>query len=214
MGDVPGWLLRHQCVVEPYEDWGIYGDPNTVACFIGENLASAGPAGTERVSQITIVCNKAENVPAGSRITLVDGRRGYAAAVAKHDGGGLPTPDHLEIAMTIAGAYGPAFGETITILYRLTSRDDAGATRYTFTRHDVDGVAVRILSSAESTVGTSETAVDAVEVILPPGTPIGTRDRLEVRGLIYDVDGTPAEVTDPQTTARPGVKVIGKRRAS
>lgn len=212
--DVPDWMLPHQCVVEPYADWNVYGDPRTIACFIDEKLAAAGPAGTERVAQITIICNKAENVPAGSRITLLDARKGYAAAVVRHDGGGLPTPDHLEVAMTIASAYGPAFGETVIIAYRTASRDDAGATRYYFRRQPVDGAAVRVLSSAESAVGTSQTAVDAVEVILPPGTPIGTRDRLEVRGLVYDVDGTPTEVTDPQTTARPGVKVIGKRRAS
>jgi hypothetical protein len=49
-------------------------------------------------------------------------------------------------------------------------------------------------------------------VILPPGTPITTTDQMRVRGLLYDVDGTPEEVSDPTTTARPGVKVIGKRR--
>lgn len=214
MGEVPGWLLRHRCTVEPYEDWGVYGAPSQLRCFIAENLASAGPAGTERISQITIVAGKTARVPAGSRITLPDGRRGYAAAVALHDGGGLPTPDHIEVAMQTAGSYGPAFGETITILYRFSVRDDAGATRTTWRPQPVDGVAVRILASSETTVGTAETTADSVEVILPPGTPISARDRLQVRGLDYDVDGTPAEVTDPQTTARPGVRVIGKRRQS
>lgn len=216
MADVPAFLLGHRCTIEPYLDWGVYGPPQTLRCFIGQNLASAGPTGTERVAQITIVASKldAGRVPAGSRITLTDGRKGYAAAVVLHDGGGLPTPDHIEIAMQTAGSYGPAFGETVTVLYRSISRDDAGATRETWTPVDVDGVAVRILSSSETAVGSAETAADAVEVILPPGTPISMRDRLQVRGLLYDVDGTPTEVTDSQTTARPGVRVTGKRRAS
>ncbi len=212
MGEVPAFLLVHTCTVEPYVDWGVYGGGFKLKCFIGERLASAGPTGTERIAQITIVCRPREPVTAGSRITLSDGRRGYAAAVAIHDGGGLPTPDHREIAMQVAGAYGPAYGETIRILYRAVRRDETGATRYRWQPEEVQGAAVRILNSSESAVGSAETTSDSVEVILPPGTPISTHDRLEVRGLLYDVDGTPTEVTDPQTTARPGVKVIGKRR--
>lgn len=212
MGSVPGWMLRHTCTIEPYASWGVYGPGRQIRCFIDEKLASAGPTGTERMAQVTIVCRLDENVPAGSRIELVDGRRGYAHAVVKHDAGGLPTPDHMEIAMSLAGAYGPAFGETVAILYRTTTRDPAGAATYRWTRQQVDGAAVRLLSSNEAAVGTAESTADTVEVILPPGTAISTRDRLDVRGLLYDVDGTPQEVTDPQTTARPGVKVIGKRR--
>lgn len=213
MAEVPAFLLVHACTVEPYVDWGVYGGGYPLKCFIAETLAAAGPAGTERVSQITIICKPGEQVTAGSRITLTDGRRGYAAAVARHDGGGLPTPDHLEIAVQVAGSYGPAYGETVRILYRVTTRDPAGATRYTWNPQEVAGTAVRVLSSSEAAVGTADSVNDTVEVILPPGTPVSTRDRLEVRGLQYDVDGTPTEVTDPQTTARPGVRVIGRRRA-
>lgn len=213
MGEIPAFLLAHECRVEAYRDWGIYGPPTDFPCFIREDLASAGPAGTERIAQITIIGPLEPVVPDGSRITLTDGRRGYASAVARHRGADeWPTPDHQEIAMQTARAYGPAFGETITIAYRGIDRDTAGATRTTWYRQPVEGVAVRLLTSSETAVGTAETATDAVEVILPPGTPISNRDRLEVRGLLYDVDGTPTEVTDPQTTARPGVRVIGKRR--
>lgn len=214
MGEVPGFLLVHTCTVEPYVDWGVFDPPRELTCFIKQALAAAGPTGTERIAQVTITAHSWEQVPAGSRITLPDGAKGYAAAVVRHTGGSLPTPDHIEVAMRLAGAYGPAFGETVTVLYRQTSRDNTGATLTRWARHDVDSAAVRILSSSEAAVGSAETATDAVEVILPPGTPISNRDRLEVRGLLYDVDGTPTEVTDPQTTARPGVKVIGKRRQS
>lgn len=214
MGEIPGLLLQHTCQVEPYVDWAVYGPARRLTCFINEALAAAGPTGTERIAQVTIVAHSYEDVPAGSRITLPDGRQGYAAAVAAHRGGRLPTPDHIEIAMRLATSYGPAFGETIAVLYRQTMRDAAGATRYSYTRVVVDGVAVSKLTSAESAVGSAQTAVDTIEVILPPGTAISTQDRLEVRGLVYDVDGTPTEVLDPQTTARPGVRVIGKRRAS
>ncbi len=207
-------MLTHSCDVEAYADWGVYEPARPLQCFVAEKLASAGPAGTERIAQVTVICRLTDDVPAGSRITLADGLRGYAHAVVRHDGGGLPTPDHLEIAMTLAGAYGPAFGETVAVIYRATGRDGAGGLLYRWTRQEIVGAAVRILASSESALGTAATATDSVEVILPPGTPVSNRDRLEVRGVLYDVDGTPTEVTDPQTTARPGVRVIGKRRDS
>lgn len=209
---VPLWLLTHVCTVEAYRDWGTYGSARPIRCFINEQLASAGPSGTERVAQVTIVAQLGEDVPAGSRITLVDGRKGYAHAVVSHDGGGLPTPDHVEIAMSIAGSYGPAFGETVFLLHRSVVRTSAGAARYRVEEIAVPGAAVRLLSSSDSPVGQGDTDVDTVEVVFPPGTPVDTRDQMRVRGLLYDVNGTPEEVTDSNTTARPGVKVIGKRR--
>jgi head-tail adaptor len=212
MAEVPGWLLRHQITVEPYVDWGEFGPAHDLVCHVKEALAPAGPTGTERMAQVTIVAHSWEQVPAGSRLTLADGRKGYATASVKHTAPGLPTPDHIEIAMRLAGSYGPAFGETVAVLYRQSTRDTAGATRTTWARVEFGSAAVRILSSSESAVGTAETDTDSVEVILPPGTPVTSRDRLEVRGLLYDVNGTPTEVTDPQTVARPGVRVIGKRR--
>jgi head-tail adaptor len=212
MGEVPGWLLRHTVAVEPYVDWGVYDAARTLSCHVDEKLASAGPTGTQRVEQVTIVAHSWENVPAGSLITLADGRKGYAAATVKHTAPGLPTPDHIEIDMRLAGSYGPAFGETVAILYRQQTRDETGASRTTWARVEIASAAVRLLGSSEAAVGSAETDTDNIEVILPPGTPITSRDRLEVRGLQYDVNGTPTEVSDPQTQARPGVRVLAKRR--
>jgi hypothetical protein len=212
MGRVPAFLLVHACTVEDYRSWGVYGPQRRLRCFINEALSSAGPAGTERVAQVTIVTFPGQAPPAGSRVTLAGGRKGYAHAVVRHDGGGLPTPDHDEIAMTIAESYGPAFGETVVLLTRTTRRDAAGSTRYSVRETPVADAAVRLIGSSESALGSAQTQADTVEVILPPGTPITTTDQMRVRGLLYDVDGTPEEVSDPTTTARPGVKVIGKRR--
>lgn len=212
MGEVPDFLLVHSCTVEAYRAWDTYDPERELRCFINESLASAGPTGTERVAQVTIVAHLHEPVTAGSRITFGDGRTGYAAAVVRHDGGGLPTPDHLEIAMSIAGAYGPAFGELVLLVRRTSVRTPTGATRYTTVEHPVPGAAVRLLSSSEAPVGTANTAVDSVEVILPPDTEVTARDQMRVRGLLYDIDGTPEVISDSETEARPGVKVIGKRR--
>lgn len=214
MAEVPDFLLVHTSTVEAYQDWDDYGAPQRVRCFVAEKLASAGPTGTERVNQLTVFYPLAVTCPAGSKITLADGRKGYAAAVARYDTAGLlPTPDHLEVAFSTAGSYGPAFGELVTVLHRVERRDTAGATYYSVQETPVTGAAVRLLTSAEQPVGSSPVATDTVEVIFPPGTTVAIRDQIRVRGLLYDVDGNPETVGDSQTTATPGVKVIGKRRA-
>jgi hypothetical protein len=213
MGNVPAFLLVHRSTVEAYQAWNDYGPARTVACFVAETLASAGPTGTERVNQLTVYYPLSVTCPAGSKITLSDGRKGYAAAVARYDTLGLlPTPDHLEVAFSTAGSYGPAFGELVVIVRRVERRDPAGATRYSVTEISVPGAAVRYIGSQELPVGSAPITTDTVEVVLPPDTQVSARDQLRVRGLLYDVDGTPEIVSDSQTTAQPGVKVIGKRR--
>jgi hypothetical protein len=46
----------------------------------------------------------AETCPVGSRVTLYAGteieRKATVLTAARHDGGGLPTPDHLEVTLT------------------------------------------------------------------------------------------------------------------
>jgi hypothetical protein len=46
----------------------------------------------------------AETCPVGSRVTLDAGapheRQATVITAARHDGGGLPTPDHLEVTLT------------------------------------------------------------------------------------------------------------------
>lgn len=212
MGALPLWLLTHTVTVEQYLAWNTFGPPAGLRCLIDENLTNAGPAGTERVAQLSLIAGPDASVAPGSRITLADQRRGYASAVVNHSGGGLPTPDHVQVAVQIATSYGPAFGESVTLLIR-TQRRTTGGAMQTFTRSVVvEGAAVRLLSATEAVLGSAVQAVDTVEVVLPPGTVISVRDSMIVRGLTYEVDGSPTEASDPNTTARPGVKVIGKRK--
>lgn len=213
MGSVPGWLLRHYTLIEAYRGWNDYDTAVSRKCFVQQRLASAGPTGTERVAQYTVIYPPATDVPAGSRITLADGRVGYAAAVAHHDGGGLPTPDHVEVAVSLAAAYGPAFGETVTVLRRTRIPGPGGSSRYTTTEVDYPGAGVRPLTDADSATGASgQLVVETIEVILPPGAEVATTDQIRVRGLVYDVDGVAQAINSSTSDAEPGVKVIGKRR--
>jgi hypothetical protein len=218
MGTVPGWLLRHRITIEPYLGaWGQYGPPvSGVRAALAEKiLTSAGQAGVLRVATITAVTRLDVECPDGSLVTLADGRKGYASAVARHDSAGLPrVPDHQEIAIAVAGtSYGaPLGGELVIVLRRVAD----GVDRYQNVRYrteevPVAGAAVRVLGSDEKPDGGGSSVTDSIEVVMPAGTPVAVNDRLRVRGLVYEVDGTPEDQRDPQTGAQPGVKVIARR---
>ncbi|MGW4411162.1 hypothetical protein ACWEJ6_44525 [Nonomuraea sp. NPDC004702] len=102
MGTLPAWLLRHQVYVEALEGEGPYGpefaDQVVERGFIAEKRRLVRDAeGAEVVSETTVIMRLDAICPAGSRVT-VNGRTTYAIVSARQDGGGLPTPDHLEVA--------------------------------------------------------------------------------------------------------------------
>jgi hypothetical protein len=103
MGAIPGALLRHTAEVTPYLGEGaygpIYGEARTVPCFVDDRrrLVRSG-SGDEAVSETTVYCRLDEDIPAESRVT-VNGRDTTVISVSRMDGGGLPTPDHLELAL-------------------------------------------------------------------------------------------------------------------
>lgn len=213
---IPRFLLRHRVVVEPYLGvWGSYGPPATSGpCFVQQKLTgSQAQAGVQRVTRYTIVADLDFGCPEGSRVTLPDGRAGYVSARADHDAGGLPVPEHAELDVAVGSEYGPPNGELVTILHRVAVGEDRYHNiRYATTAVDVPGAAVRPLSSNEAGAGAGRDQItDAIEVILPPGTAIGVNDRMRVRGLVYEVDGTPEQQRDPMTGVESGVRAIGKR---
>lgn len=103
MGSIPAWLLRHQAIVEPLTGEGPfgpqYGAAGAVQCFVDEKRRLVrDAAGAEVVSETTVYMPLDTVCPAGSRVT-VNGRQTFAITASRRDGGGLPTPDHLEVAL-------------------------------------------------------------------------------------------------------------------
>jgi hypothetical protein len=102
---IPGFLLRHEVAVERYEGDSavgpLYGAPVTVRCFLEEKTRLVrAPDGREVTSSSTFYCRlDAVDAPPESRVTLPDGRQTTVIDQARHDGGGLPTPDHLEVQL-------------------------------------------------------------------------------------------------------------------
>ncbi|OUC99319.1 hypothetical protein [Streptosporangium minutum] len=103
MGVLPAWLLVHQVLVEPAEGEGPfgpeYGDAVTVRCFVDEKRRLVRDAeGSEVVSETTVYMPLDTACPTGSRVTA-NGRTTTVITSSRRDGGGLPVPDHLEVAL-------------------------------------------------------------------------------------------------------------------
>jgi hypothetical protein len=102
---LPGFLLRHKVIVEPFAGTGPFGDtygpPVEVRCFLEEARRKIrGKDGSEIVSEATFYARPGIDCPEGSKVTLPSGRVSTALKVSDRDGGGLPTPDHVEVALT------------------------------------------------------------------------------------------------------------------
>lgn len=103
---IPAFLLRHSVTVETYGgDTGAhgptYGAPAAVRCFLEQRTRTVrNPQGEEVVSSGTFYARLDEALTvctAESRVTLPDGSTTLIIAALPRDGGGLPTPDHLEV---------------------------------------------------------------------------------------------------------------------
>ncbi|MFB4276043.1 hypothetical protein ACBJ59_12165 [Nonomuraea sp. MTCD27] len=103
MGSIPAWLYRHTVQIEPWEGEGPvgpeYGDAVTVACFVDDRLQKIlDNEGAEVVARTVIYMPLDTVCPPGSRVTF-NGRAAQVLAALRRDGGGLPVPDHLEVAL-------------------------------------------------------------------------------------------------------------------
>jgi hypothetical protein len=101
---IPRFLMRHEVTIEPYlgdtSKGPKYGPPKTVRCFIDEETRGVrSPAGEDVTSSTTVFADPGTQAPQFSRVTLPDGRVTKVIQTANRDGGGLPTPDHVEIQL-------------------------------------------------------------------------------------------------------------------
>lgn len=104
MSSIPEWLLRHTVTIEAYLGQSAYGPrygaPVAVRCLLDEQTRMVRAAdGTQVTSTSTVRAPLATVAPAQSRVTLPDGRVTSVIAALRRDGGGLPTPDHLELQL-------------------------------------------------------------------------------------------------------------------
>lgn len=105
MAAIPRWLLRHTATIEPLIGEGpfgsAYGPAAEVRCMRDDGRRLVRDiTGSQVVSSTTLYMRMSETCPPGSRVTLDDGSVSTVITAARRDGGGLPTPDHLEVTLT------------------------------------------------------------------------------------------------------------------
>lgn len=103
MGSIPGWLLTHQIIVEPFEGsyshGAKYGPSFVYKCFVDEGRTlQLDREGNEVVSSSRAFGPLVDSIPIESRVK-VNGRTTFVIDVKRRDGKGLPTPDHLELIL-------------------------------------------------------------------------------------------------------------------
>lgn len=102
---LPAFWLKHQVTVEPYDGASgagpLYGTPVTVRCWLEQKTRMVrAPDGREVTSSTRFYCRlDAVNAPPESRVTLPDGRTTTVIEQLRHDSGGLPLPEHLEVQL-------------------------------------------------------------------------------------------------------------------
>jgi hypothetical protein len=101
---IPGWMLRHRVIVEPYLGQSAsgprYGPAVPVRCFIDDaRRLVRNEAGVQVVSESTVYCRLDVTAPPKSRVNVF-GREAFVITAKRRDSAGLPTPDHLELVLT------------------------------------------------------------------------------------------------------------------
>lgn len=101
---LPAFLLGHRVTVEPYLGASAYGPkfgpPVMVQCYLDEQTRTVrAPAGQEVTSSSTVYARPGLVCPPESRVTLPDGRVTQVIARLDRSGGGMPTPDHVEVQL-------------------------------------------------------------------------------------------------------------------
>lgn len=107
MDALSAWWV-HTVTIQRKTGEGAFGDhydePATLRGFVDDRrrLVRDGD-GNETVSESTVLLPiDTAHVPLGSQVTLpatFGSRTSTVLAISRHDGGGQPTPDHLELAL-------------------------------------------------------------------------------------------------------------------
>jgi hypothetical protein len=96
--------MRHKVTIEPFTGQGgngpTYGPAVVVRCFRDDaRKLVRNNMGEQVISSTTCFCPPGTVAPVLSRVTF-DGRAAYVITTNSRDGGGLPSPDHVELALT------------------------------------------------------------------------------------------------------------------
>ena len=209
----PRLFLQHTLTVEPYTGWASWGPATAVRGMYQETpYRRHTRAGLVYHVVSTFWCPLGTVCPDGSKVTLPDGRTGYAAYAVRREGGSLPLPVHVEIGLDLGDARSSVAGETVVLLRRaVTGRDVYGSDTYATTEIPIAGCSVLDLRPVESGPTSTTRVTTTGRVILPPGTVVAALDRIRVRGLVYDIEGQGVGQDDPMLPTAGPVEITIRR---
>lgn len=104
-------------------------------------------------------------------------------------------------------------GETVTrqradqVPNRYSGDDESEPDWQFYSELDIDGCAFNPGTSSEPLETGRNAVLTRPEVYAPPGADVLAGDRLVVRGVVYEVDGDPADWRSPFTGWRPGLVI-------
>lgn len=104
MATIPEWLLLHTVVIRRYLGAGAtgarFGPDEVTSCFAEDaRRLIRNDDGQEVVSETTFYClPTVATIPPESEVD-VNGRTTTVIVARRRDGGGLPTPDHMEVSL-------------------------------------------------------------------------------------------------------------------
>lgn len=100
---LPDYLLTHEVQVEPYLGTAghgpSYGPPVTWPAFVDATHKVVRTSAGEEVTATATVYLQADAAVGDEDRVTVAGRPARVVSIARRDGRGLPTPDHLEVAV-------------------------------------------------------------------------------------------------------------------
>jgi len=104
-------------------------------------------------------------------------------------------------------------GETVVRIRAISGGIDpyGDSIPSTTTRTDVPNTAVAPRSSTEPTERGQAGVTVGLTIAPPPGSDIRFTDQVEVRGVVYDVEGDSIEIFSPFTGWAPGAEIALKR---
>jgi hypothetical protein len=102
---MPAFLLRHEVTVESYLGSSAYGPrygaPVVVRGLLEQQTRTVRDQDGAEVTSTSTFRTRLDGpaIAPESRVTLPDGDQTTVIAALRHDGAGLPVPDHLEVQL-------------------------------------------------------------------------------------------------------------------
>lgn len=211
---LPRVLLSDTITVARYVSWGVWEPAVTLRCLLDERSTSVQGDGTITTAMVRAYVPPDVRIPAGSKVTLPDGRTGYVvSSIGRGLSSPLPVPAHWEVEIRVGEiAPSPMGGRRITVRRRVvTGRDAYGNDTYTTTPVTYAGVVIGPVTASGEADPTNNRIHRTCVAVFPPGAVVAPGDKVFVDSYAWGVDAPGQALTEPTLGLTAGVLVTLSR---